>query len=67
MLNNGGRTLRKCGDRKSFVFLVNLSVVRTMVDEQSCIQEVQNLIRTFRSSDRHRWLEIFLKTEEYLQ
>ncbi|XP_073250048.1 uncharacterized protein [Porites lutea] len=38
-----------------------------MVDEQSCIQEVQNLIRTFRGSDRHRWLEIFLKTEEYLQ
>jgi len=38
-----------------------------MVDESSCLQEIQNLISTCGKSGRKSWLDICVKTEEYLQ
>ena len=37
------------------------------MDEHSCIPDIQNLISNFGSPGREKWLEIFVKTEEYLQ
>ena len=39
----------------------------SMVDESSCLQEIRNLINTCRESGRTSWLDICVKTEEYLQ
>ena len=39
----------------------------SMVDESSCLQEIRNLIITCRKSGRTSWLDICVKTEEYLQ